>query len=79
VSRWRYEETTARRQYKREWARRYRKTEVYKERQLDSHYRRADALWRELISPGNNDRYRVAQYHRLQDFLIRREAQLRGN
>jgi hypothetical protein len=71
--------TPARRQYKREWARQYRQSAIYKERQLEGHYKRADALYRELISAGPNDPRRVEQFHRLQDFLARREAQIRGD
>jgi hypothetical protein len=82
-SQWQYEgrrnQAPARQQYKRERARQYRQTAIYKERQLDRHFRRADALYRELVSPGLNDPRRVEQFHRLQDFLVRREAQIRGD
>jgi hypothetical protein len=77
-TRWRYEQTPARADYKREWERQYRKTERYKERRLDHHYARADAMYRELSGPGPKSRVLLARYHRLLDFLTRREAQLRG-
>jgi hypothetical protein len=81
-SQWQYEgrrnQAPARHQYKREWALRYRQTDLYKERQLERHYERADALSRELRSPGV-DPALVEQFHRLREFLARREAQIRGD
>jgi hypothetical protein len=64
-----YERTSTRLEYKREWALRYRTTEKYKERQLERHYKRADAMLRELIKEGQSRHpARVEQFHRLQDF-----------
>jgi hypothetical protein len=77
-TRYQYDRTPARVAYKREWAQRYRKTALYKERQLDRHYRRADALFRDLSSPRSyypayaED---LARYHRLLDFLTKREQE----
>ncbi len=67
----------ARQQYKREWARRYRKTTLYKERQLESHYRRHDAIFRGLSSAGGYNRVLDEKLRRLQAFLCRRETQRR--
>jgi len=77
-TRWRYEQTPARADYKLEWERQYRKTERYKERRLDHHYARADAMFRELSGPGAKSRVLLAQLHRLLDFLTRRQAQING-
>jgi hypothetical protein len=77
-TRWRYARAPARLDYKREWARQYRKTALYKELQLNHCYARADAMSRELSGPGAKSRVLLVQFHRLSDFLTRREAQIRG-
>jgi hypothetical protein len=71
-ARWRYDQTPARQQYKRAWARAYRKSPLYKQRQLARHEKRLEALGRELAAGGLNYRPLVERYHRLSDFLIRR-------
>ncbi len=43
---------TARLDFKRAWVRQYQKTEFYKERRLNHHYARADAMFRELRQEG---------------------------
>lgn len=77
-TRWRYEQTPARQAYRREWARRYRKTALYKERQLANLEARAEAMYRELCLPGAKSRLLREEYQRLSDYLIKRRAQIDG-
>lgn len=67
----------ARQQYKREWARRYRKTALYKEQQLERDHRRYEAMDRELSSPGGYNWLLDERLRRLHKFLWKREVQRR--